>query len=281
MSKRQRTENGNGAARKRKNPVAAAAAPFHAGGYRGPEVKCLSLQASYDTTSGGGSLVPGVPLKINFTSTGNLLSIPLNCPQRGSGVSQRIGNKIRMSSLHMKFTIRPFIVTQDVPIASPGPLVTPSAAPDNQLGTDRLRMILFYDRQPNGGSIVTSDLLQDTGTDPSQLVSNIYSGMKMQNSERFLILRDEWFDAVATTGTPGVTINQTTSFWSSGTKMDGNGYNTFVKLKGLETHFYGLNANSGNSYAEISTGALGLLFLSERYNQFIAVGSTRLKYTDA
>lgn len=276
--KRARTSSHTGAARK-KHVKHEAGAAFYQHGYRGPEVKVLSLQYPYT----GAAYTS--PLQMNFVPGGRILSVPLNCPLRGSSNNQRIGNKIRMSSCHLKLSVRPFIAGTDPVTAD---CTTPAiAVASATAAVDRLRLILFYDRQPNAAVPLPSDLLQDVGKLPAAIVTNIYSGMNMTNSERFLILRDEWLDSMAFSSNfqadASLAVAMSNNFHrSAGPKLDAYGFNCFIKLKGLETQFINNAdaANVGNTFAEISTGSLCLLAISENYDQFIISGSVRVKYTD-
>lgn len=160
--------------------------------------------------------------------------ILLNAPIRGTDLQNRIARKIYMKSVQF----RGFITS----------LGTTS------LDVDYLRLILFYDANPNGGTPLITDLLQPSATGP---VTSYVSHVNLDNRQRFSVLR-EWYwvmgNAAGANGGQGVATGQTTI-------QDGQQklcFNEFIKLKGLETTF---NIGGAGTIADINEGALFLCAL--------------------
>jgi len=166
---------------------------------------------------------------ISTTATFDLL----NGVQEGSSFYNRIGRKIMLKSIHVTGAIVPQSTGGGVP--------------------EYDRIMLIYDRQPNGAFPTASDVLTDydnTGTNRS----TSFSGMNMNNSERFLILRDHRFQVPDNNSGAAVVNNP-----GSDAIVDNTGIaniNWFVKLKNLETHY-----KASSNPAVIGDIATGSLFL--------------------
>lgn len=152
----------------------------------------------------------------------------LNGIVEGSSYYQRIGRRIRMKSV----------------------LVEGNIIIDGTVSTvaDYLRIILVYDRQPNGSTPVLSDLLLDQNQAGSTEARSI-SGLNYNNMSRFRILRD-WQcgtpDSTTASAAPeavSVMQNQTVSTQR---------ISFYVDLRGLETSYQLTTGVIG----AISTGAL-------------------------
>lgn len=160
-----------------------------------------------DTPHGNGS---------NDLSTG---LICLNCGiQPGSAFYQRIGTKINMKSVHIRWAMGWTYAA----------LTSAAGAAYNEI-----RVMLVYDRQPNGAYPGIADILgvNDTGS------VTMNAGINMANRSRFTMLRDQMFDFDAAS-------------------QIGKTCNWYVKLKGLETEYKAGTAD----IAAISTGSLLFLF---------------------
>lgn len=186
---------------------------------RGPELKSLDFP-----------LQANVPEQhhISTTATFDLL----NGIQEGSSFYNRIGRRVQMRSIH---------ITGNLIFSGNG-----SGVPEY------LRVMLIYDRQPNGAAPVISDVLTDYDSQGAT-TTNSFSKMNMNNVERFAILRDQRIQIAenntgsAIAGAPASILNYSTQ---------GN-INMFVKLAGLETHF---KASSNPAViGDVATGALWLV----------------------
>jgi len=134
----------------------------------------------------------------------------LNCVQQGATAYNRIGTKIQMKSIHFSCLL------------SMG-----GSAPTS----NSCRLMLVYDRQPNGAFPALSAILSDN----ISAAPAFTCGVNMANRSRFVILRDQYFAF----NQAGVTIQPVSMF---------------VKTK-LETQF---SSNAGN-IGDINSGALFLV----------------------
>jgi len=102
----------------------------------------------------------------------------LNCVEQGNGVSQRIGNKIVITSIRLRGTI------------------TPSKTADT---TDYgfVRVLMVYDKQTNGAAPLIGDIISNISTSGS-FATAFNSGIKITNRNRFVMLRDQIFEMGAT-----------------------------------------------------------------------------------
>jgi len=137
----------------------------------------------------------------------------LNCVQQGATAYNRIGTKIQMKSIHFNCLLS----------------MAGSAPTSNSC-----RLMLVYDRQPNGAFPALSAILSDNISS----APNFTCGVNMANRSRFVILRDQYF-----------------AFNVNGTTIQP--VSMFVKTK-LETQF---SSNAGN-IGDINSGALFLVAFS-------------------
>jgi len=158
----------------------------------------------------------------------------LNTVQEGAGFYNRIGRRINMKSVHITGQI------------------VPSGNATGAGVAEYLRIMLIYDRQPNGALPGATDVLADYGQD-GNTSTTAFSHINMNNVERFAVLRDMRV-AVPENGSGGATqqINSIVG-------QQDNKVNWFVKLKDLETH-YKSNSNP-DTVADIATGHLFIMTL--------------------
>lgn len=169
----------------------------------------------------------------------------LNGLQYGAAPYNRIGNRIRMKSLHL----RGFI------------LVTGSNAAANTQGFPA-RIIVFYDRQTNGANPSITDLLM-AYTQAGATTSNTLDGIRMDNRDRFLILRDSQLTMPpvgVNGGTPAANTAFSYSVVTSGSDQGSGCFSVdmFIPLKGLEAHY---KASTG-LVGDLATGGLFVLGVS-------------------
>lgn len=183
--------------------------------------------------------------------------ILLNGVQEGSSFYNRIGRRISMRSLHLKFTLAPS---------------------GNGAGVgETLRFMVIYDRQPNGAAPAISDLLLDydntgaTGT-------TVKSGMNMNNSDRFVMLRDKILQIPNNGAAVALSAGQEAIMDQFEEKGD---FNWFVKLRGSEVHY---KATSNPAViGDIATGALYFVTYSNiavATSGYNATYLARLRYSD-
>ena len=197
-----------------------------------------------------------VPVKnVAINSTGNIDA--LNLIRTGSTYVTRQGRKVEMKSIR--------VVANIVPIA--GRTAT----------SDYGRIVLVYDRQPNGALPAVAEVLQTTDQAANNTTTS-FSGINLNNRDRFIILRDEHVyltpNVITAGGQPSANqfIDPLSKTWR---------FDWYVKLKNLVTQY---KADSAPAViGDIATGSLLLLTLG-----FNAAGSeayqlsyeSRLRFVD-
>lgn len=138
---------------------------------------------------------------------------------------------------------------------------------------DFLRLIVFYDRQPNGAAPAVSDLLQDTAQ-AGGTTTNALANINISNADRFKVLRDMyWSIPYAENVASAVTGPRA---WD----VKPQSYKTFIKLGGMETHY---NAGTAGTVADITTGSLYVLALGLNAtvaSQWKTAFSARVRFHD-
>lgn len=182
-------------------------------GQQGPELKSLDL--------------PAASYALNTTA----VITPLNLIRVGSTFCNRIGRKIEMQSLRVA-----------------GRLDTLRTVADEEY----TRILIVYDRQANGALPAIADILQTTDQATANTTTS-FSGVNLNNRDRFVILRDERIVTPSATVTAGVITNlgvvdpvhRLTNFdW-------------YIKMKGLLTQY---KADSAPAViGDIATGSLLLV----------------------
>lgn len=194
-----------------------------------------------------------VPFAVyNFLSAGSP-SLLANGIQVGAGFFNRVGSKVEMVNLHL----RGFISNNATCLVQ------------------GLRMLVIYDRQPNGAMPTINDILQsrqDTGVATNSNMSEI----NLDQRDRYIILRDKMWYAPPCTNTAGVLTNGP-SF--PGNQLCSFEINEFIKLKGLTTHY---KASSNPAViGDINTGALYVYFGTTGVTgNWAANVSSRLRFYD-
>lgn len=202
--------------------------------------------------------VKGVDLSennIHFTSAG-IFSSALNATVAGANESNRIGRKISMRSVQIRGAVYPYQA---------------GAAPIR----DFIRLILVYDRQPNGAAPALADVLEDVDQAGTRTTTS-FSGLNLSNADRFKVLRD-WHWAMPVANLAGAASGDEQVSDPGATLMS---IKAFVKLNGLETHY---NAGAAGTIADITTGALFLLAVglsAEANAQYRFLFDTRVRYAD-
>lgn len=195
-----------------------------------------------------------VLVSYNFSTTGSVGNAPI--VQQGAGYNNRIGQLIKMKSLH----ITGFINTTD----------TNSAAVNNDFG----RMLLVYDRSPvSGVNVALSTVLADTQGLAGTQVTTAFSGVNMLQKDRFKIIRDWRFFL------PPLAINGAPPMPPVGNRGDDWVINEFIKLNDLESLF---NATNGGTVADIVNGSL-ILYTVSQFTVSTAYQATvqmRLRYRE-
>lgn len=199
------------------------------------------------------------PSNVLTTTNTNGGSFVLNLVQMGNGSWNRVGRKIRMTSLRLRGCFQANL--DDT--AATAPLQTLTG-----------RMTLVYDAQPSSGAIPAFDVIfgrtvQD-GTESCQFLDPL----RYDNMGRFKVVRD-WvhvFSANSIASGGGAGGNDTWYF------------DEFIELNNIETIFSG--QSNPMTIADISTGALYLFFRADTNTGGTAQAEVRtysvarLRFTD-
>lgn len=155
----------------------------------------------------------------------------LNCPAGGSSFTERIGRRIRMKSIQVRWS-----TTSWVP-ATKGPIYYTFA--------------LVYDKQADGAFPSVTDIFRDYDytTTPS---SNPLSGINQDWADRFVLLRRETFQYLdmAPNSTTVAIPGQRAQTSAPGVQ------DWYIKLGNLETQF---RSDTGNDIGSIASGSLLLV----------------------
>lgn len=187
----------------------------------------------------------------NFTMSTTSIGQVLNTISLGSDLFNRVGRQIQMISVHL----RGYFI-------SAGNAVVP----------DYLRVLLVYDRQPDGSTAVFNDVI--TSIDNAGGVTHASQDFPDQgNLDRFKILSDIHVPLIpaggaagAATPQPGVENPQNLEIF----------FDRYVKLGGLEAR-YGAGATVPQSGAVLLLAKGNVAFASAPYDLIV---NARLTYTD-
>lgn len=190
---------------------------------------------------------------VTLDSTGSVTA--LNLIRAGSSYFNRIGRKIEMQSIRL--------------VAEVLPLRTIAAQ-------DYIRILIIYDRQTNGALPAITDILQTTDQAGANSTTS-FSGLNLNNRDRFVVLRDHHVTLPSMTDTAGVITNLGLEDPISRTFN----FDDYVKLRGMLVQY---KADSAPAViGDIATGSLLLVTLGAQ-----AAGTagfqlnveTRLRYKD-
>ena len=223
---------------------------------KGQEIKTLDSRfiGAYSAGTYTPDTVPFQQLPMN-TQT-NVVQC-LNLVQQGAGISQRIGNKISMKSLRLRFA---FVRT----------------------GVDALtsfsaRIMVLYDRNPNGSYIASNSILSQSRSDNTIQAGFYLDNLNPNFFDRFAILSDELIT------TPTVAVAGVGNTLEQGpTGLKSFQYDKYIKLKNLETTYNG--TASPLVMANVNIGALLILVFGEATantnDAWQMAGTARLRFRD-
>lgn len=180
------------------------------------EVKAIDiLEATYPLTA-----APATNVNVSL----------LNIVQEGTGFFNRVGRKIEMRSLHVTGLIQP----------------TGTA----QTQSDLVQWAIIYDRQPSApAALPVYNLIFGDYTAAGGFSGSEYSGLNLDNRDRFVVIRNKRLALPSTTAVLGTNPSQVMPADPSMLTI-----NEFIKLKRLTTHYNG-TANP-ITIANVTTGAL-------------------------
>lgn len=223
---------------------------------KGQEIKTLDSRfvGAYSAGTYTPDTVPFQQLPMN--SQTNIVQA-LNLVQQGAGISQRIGNKISMKSLRLRFAF-------------------------SRTGVDALtsfstRIMVLYDRNPNGTYIASNTILAQSRSDNTIQNGNYLENLNPNFFDRFVILSD---DFISTPTVAAAGINSTLEQGPTGSSAFI--YDKYIKLKNLETTYNG--TASPLLIANVNIGALLILVYGEATantnDGWNMQGSARLRFRD-
>jgi len=190
---------------------------------------------------------------ISNTLTSGAAIVPLNLVAPGSGSFNRIGRKISCKNVRIRGS---FFIT-----ASQAALVQLS---------DVVRMTVVWDKQSSGAAAINWNTVfqytPQSGTESEAL----YSGLKYDNMERFVILRDCTVPVIVqnTSSTVGSNLQAYVPF------------DEFIDLKGMETTFGAQTATA--VVTDINTGVLYVMFRTENGTAALSANTVaRLRFHDS
>lgn len=191
-----------------------------------------------------------------YTLNTTAVFTPINIIQEGPGFNQRVGRKVMLKSLHLTGYL-----------SSSGNVTTNTS--------EYTRILLVYDRQPNGAVPTLADVLQDVTFNGTTSTGAI-SGLNMNNSERFLIIRDSRFFSPSNGNAAALSDQVASNIDYTVNKCN---LNEFCRLNNLQTHYQA----SAGAVTDISSGSLLLITFgnvapgSEGYAAHLKL---RLRYHD-
>jgi len=209
-----------------------------------PEVKAVCLV--------GGNVIVTLGTTATFTL--------LNGIQEGSSFYNRIGRRINMKTLYLNGIV----------------LRNGSNAANEE--EDYCRIMIIYDRQPNGAFPTLADVLTDYDN-AGATTSNALSGLNMNNKERFLVMSDLrcYLPALGING-----VNNSFTTLTPDPEREPFIYKKFIKLNNLETHY-----KASSNPAVVGDQATGSLFLLTITQNITTAASgcelqfnSKLKYVD-
>jgi len=182
----------------------------------------------------------------------------LNLMQQGPGVCQRIGNKVSLKSIRIRLQL------EDIPANS--------VAESN-----RVRVVVYYDRNCNGAYYDFNTLYQDITNDNNITTGTMWSSISVSNMDRLLTIMDKIYVVP-----PSTAAGQATFEDPGITCQDAWTIDEYIKLKSLES-VYKSTQNPG-TIAMIQSGSLVVACYSDQIAAnmpWALVGTCRLRYRDS
>jgi len=189
----------------------------------------------------------------NINTSGSITC--MNLIRIGSTFVNRIGRRVEMKNLRLTGILTPL---------------------RTNASEDYMRIMIVYDRQPNGAFPALADIIQTTDQAAAN-TTGVFSNINLNNRDRFIFLRDKRIALPSLTVTAGVVTNP--GFIDPITTL--TNFDFFVKLKGLVAQY---KADSAPAViGDIATGALLLVIVggtasgSEGYQCSL---ESRLRFND-
>nr|WAE43236.1 MAG: capsid protein [Cressdnaviricota sp.] len=195
------------------------------------------------------------PTVINIDTTGAIQN--LCTVQMGTGEYNRIGNKIALKSLRLRFNLTP--------------------NNNNVITFSNARLMVIYDRQPNAAYPNLTSMLNTARQDGTSVNGTMWSNINVNLFERFIVLMDDYIPVP-----PNAIVGLVAGSDVVGpTELKSFQVDKYIKLKNLETVFQ--STASPITIANIQTGALYLVSIGDLGGgaaPWSWKGETRLRYKD-
>jgi len=179
----------------------------------------------------------------------------VNLAQQGTGIGQRLGNKISMKSLRIRFNLY---------------------ANSNQFSfPNPVRFMVLYDRNVNGTYTAANSILSQSLQQNTIASGSAFDHLNPTFFDRFVTLLDEYII------TPPVLLDISAASTDTATEVTNFIIDRYINLKNLETVFS--NTMSPMTVAQIQTGALMILTYSTiapGNDVWCFQGTTRLRFRD-
>lgn len=197
--------------------------------------------------------VPLQMLPINTTT--NVVQC-LNLVQQGAGIGQRIGNKISMKSIRVRLAFTQTAIANE--------------------GLTGARIMIIYDRQPNGAYPATNTILSDSLQNNTISTGIFSSNLNPNFFDRMVVLKDDFIPLSSWQA------NLTSSNQFSATADSSFTYDHHIKLRNLESQFNG-TANP-LTIAYLNIGALYIVVygdgVANTSDPWQLRGTARLRFRD-
>lgn len=223
---------------------------------KGQEIK--TLDSRFTGAYAAGVYTPDTVPFQNLPCNAGIATVQaLNLVQQGAGVSQRIGNKISMKSLRLRF-------------------IMARTAKDSVTAFSQ-RIMVLYDRNPNGTYIASNSILSQSRSDNTIQPGFFLDNLNPNFFDRFAVLSDDLITLPTIAGAGiGTTLEQGPSVPTA------YHYDKFIKLKNLETTYNG--TQSPLLIANVNIGALLILCYGEATadtnDAWQLTGTARLRFRD-
>jgi len=198
--------------------------------------------------------VPDILAKTMINIDTSVVIQAVNMCQQGTGVSQRIGNKIAMKSLRIRLKLNGIRTYTSL---------------------SGSRLLVIYDQEPNGTYPAISSILSSVNEAGTIISPSTLSSLDVNRMERYTVLLDEY--RVLPTLDGGVSVQTTTGPTDPKTFQ----VDRYIKLKNLETIY---SANSSPMViANVQRGALYVISIgdvAQGTNPYSWYGEMRMRYHD-
>nr|WAE43098.1 MAG: capsid protein [Cressdnaviricota sp.] len=215
-----------------------------------PEVRCIDSNFFKPWSAGNYTVDQLLPQVLPINAAGCLQA--LTNIQQGSGLPQRLGNRISLRSLRCRFNIQP--------------------TGQNYASVNNLRFIVLYDRAPNGAYLNPNNILNNILQDNTTVTGDYTDNLNPSYFDRIKVIKD-----VKMVLPP----YQSAQLFNSNGPYDESNYviDFYIKLKDLEC-VYTTSSNPA-IVANSSVGSLQLFVfgdVAKGTEPWSLYGTTRLRF---